>query len=431
MLNTNLQSTFAHLRARSMERPVSAVGAKPANSTPCLDDYEVLCNLGKGANATVYLVREKNTRHLYALKAVDKFTEAGRKVACSTVLNEQAALTKLSGSEFILPLHACFHDTEYWYLVTEYLPGGDLQDLLCTMESLDVEAIRFYMAELLLAIEDIHAHNIIHRDIKQENVFIDTDGHIVLGDFGVAWLFSDFAPETHLTHGRVGTPAFSSPEVLFDHEYGFEADLWAFGVMLYEMLSDREAFKTDTVLPDDPTWLRHLSEHIKCDEPVIVESPSMTEDAADLVSQLLRKDRNSRLSDITEIKKHPFFGAIDWARISSRSLTPPWVPHISTRQVWVQPIICSGDEYTAGYDPLPSFTFRAASSSLSRVCGRRQQVFGVLEGCAPLVTWVDGSNYVEEVVSQAPPRQRSLKTVSRWVMKSWVMRALSHPVRSA
>jgi serine/threonine protein kinase len=73
--------------------------------------------------------------------------------------------------------------------------------------------------------------------LKQENIFIDTDGHIVLGDFGVAWLFSDCAPETHLTRGRVGTPAFSSPEVLFDHEYGFEADLWAFGVILYEMLS--------------------------------------------------------------------------------------------------------------------------------------------------------------------------------------------------
>jgi len=78
----------------------------------------IMRTLGKGANATVYLVREKNTPHLYALKAVDKLTESGRKVACSTVLNEQAALTKLSGSDFILPLHACFHDTEYWYLVT-------------------------------------------------------------------------------------------------------------------------------------------------------------------------------------------------------------------------------------------------------------------------------------------------------------------------
>lgn len=416
-----------------MEGVISAVGAKSANSTPCLDDYEVLHTLGKGANATVYLVREKNTPHLYALKAVDKFNEAGRKVACSTVLNEQAALTKLSGSDFILPLHACFHDTEYWYLVTEYIPGGDLQHLLqdpYRMESLDVQAVRFYMAELLLAIEHVHAHNIIHRDIKQENVFIDTDGHIVLGDFGIARLFSDSAPETHLTRGRVGTPAFSSPEVLFDHEYGFEADLWAFGVVLYEMLSDREAFKSDTVSPDDPTWLRHLSEHIKCDEPVIVESPLMTEDAADLVSQLLRKDRDSRLSDITEIKKHPFFGTIDWASIASRSLRPPWVPRlISAHQAGMhyrEPIICAGDQYTVDDDPLPSFAFHAAPSSLSRACGRRQQVFGVLGGCAPLVSWVDGSSYVEEVTYHAPTRQRRLKGLSSWVMKAW-----KYPVRSA
>ena len=96
----------------------SAVDAKPANANPCLDDYDFLRTLGTGANATVYLVREKHTSHLYALKAVDKYTQAGRKVACSMVFNEQAALTKLSGNDFILPLHACFHDTEYYYLVT-------------------------------------------------------------------------------------------------------------------------------------------------------------------------------------------------------------------------------------------------------------------------------------------------------------------------
>ena len=70
-------------------------------------------------------------------------------------------------------------------------------------------------------------------------MFIDTDGHIVLGDFGIAWLFDGCDQKTHLTRGRVGTPAFSSPEVLFEQEYGFEADLWAFGIILYEMLSGR------------------------------------------------------------------------------------------------------------------------------------------------------------------------------------------------
>ncbi len=91
----------------------------------------------------------------------------------------------------------------------------------------------------LLAIEHIHAHNIVHRDLKPENVFIDTDGHIVVGDFGISWLFDDSAPNAYLTRGRVGTPAFSSPEVLFEEDYGFEADLWAFGVIVYEMLTRR------------------------------------------------------------------------------------------------------------------------------------------------------------------------------------------------
>jgi serine/threonine protein kinase len=69
-------------------------------------------------------------------------------------------------------------------------------------------------------------------------VFVDTDGHIVLGDFGIACLFGDSAPTPYVTRGCVGTTAFSSPEVLSGDDYGFEVDLWAFGVMLYEMLSD-------------------------------------------------------------------------------------------------------------------------------------------------------------------------------------------------
>lgn len=76
----------------------------------------------------------------------------------------------------------------------------------------------------------------IHRDVKPENVFIDTDGHIVLGDFGISWLFDDFT-SAYFTRGRVGTPAFSSPEVLSGSDYSFGADLWAFGVILYEILS--------------------------------------------------------------------------------------------------------------------------------------------------------------------------------------------------
>ncbi|KAI0302995.1 kinase-like domain-containing protein [Russula brevipes] len=433
MLNTKLQShfsSFVNLRARSVGRTVTAVDAQCANSTPCLDDYEFLRTLGTGGTATVYLVREKRTSHLYALKAVDKYTSAGRKIPCSTVLNEQAALSELNGNDFILPLHACFHDTENYYLVMEYLPGGDLEGLHRS-QVLDAEAVRFYMAELLLAIEHVHACNIIHRDIKPENIFIDTDGHIVLGDFGMAWPFNCSTQDAYSTHGCIGTPAFSSPEVLFGQDYSFEADLWAFGVVLYEMLTGREAFQTKTVPLGDPSWLRHLAKHVKSDEPVLTESPLMTEDAMDLLSQLLKKCPASRLSDISEIKKHPFFGAIDWAGVASRSLPPPWVPRlISTRLIGVhfqEPIVIPGERYSAGDDPLPSFAFRVEFTSLSRACGRRQQVFGVLDGCAPLISWVDGSSCAREVVCRASGRQRRLKTLSRWIKGLRVLNPLCAP----
>ncbi len=136
MLNTKLHSriqSIVHSRVRSEEVcPEFAIGlddgflnhilvlqpAQCATGTPCFDDYEILRTLGTGAHAVVYLVREKQTSHLYALKAVYKYTEAGRRVSWSTVINERTTLMELSGNDFILPLHACFHDTDYFYFVT-------------------------------------------------------------------------------------------------------------------------------------------------------------------------------------------------------------------------------------------------------------------------------------------------------------------------
>jgi serine/threonine protein kinase len=404
--------------------------AQCATGTPCLDDYEFLRTLGAGANATVYLVREKHTSHLYALKAVYKFTSNGRKVSSSMVISEQSTLAELNGNDFVLPLHACFHDSENFYLVTDYLPGGDLERLQAFKE-LDVEAIRFYMAELLLAIEHVHAHHIIHRDIKPENIFIDTDGHIVLGDFGIACQFaSDSFPQTYFTRGRVGTPAFSSPEVLLEKDYGFEVDLWAFGVILCELLNGREAFAVNTVPADDPTWLKHLVQHVEHDDPVMFEGSYMTDDAFDLVSRLLQKCPDARMSDISEIKQHPFFDTIDWDSAASRSLTPPWVPHlVSTRAAGVHfedAVVYTGETYDVVDDPLPGFTFRVATSSVSAASKHRQQIFRTLDGCAPLISWIDGSSY-EQIAARISARQEGgLKSFSRWARK-----ALHRPIRSS
>ena len=132
MHNPRLQSRIHSLvhssKVRSLEVcPDFVIGldfnqillVQPATTTPRLDDYELLRFLGEGANATVYLVREKQTSHLYALKAVEKYDPAtGRKVSWDMVKNEQSTLRELNGNDFVLPLHACFHDSENFYLVT-------------------------------------------------------------------------------------------------------------------------------------------------------------------------------------------------------------------------------------------------------------------------------------------------------------------------
>ncbi|KAI0301915.1 hypothetical protein B0F90DRAFT_1716350 [Multifurca ochricompacta] len=123
----------------------------------------------------------------------------------------------------------------------------------------------------------------------------------------------------------------------------------------------------------------------------------------------------------------------DWSGVVSRSLTPPWVPHlISTRLAGVhfqEPVLCAGERYSIVNDPLPGFTFRVAPSSVSSASKRRQEIFGVLDGCAPLISWVEGSSRAstrEPIAYRASERQGSLKIFSRWVR-----RALNRPVRSA
>ena len=123
----------------------------------------------------------------------------------------------------------------------------------------------------------------------------------------------------------------------------------------------------------------------------------------------------------------------DWNCVASRSLTPPWVPHlVSTRVAGVhfeEPDVYVGELYDTVDDPLPSFTFRVASSSVSAASKHRQQIFGLLDGCAPLVSWVDGSSCTEargEIASRVSERQGGLKSFSRWARK-----ALNRPRRSA
>ncbi|CAH1446707.1 unnamed protein product [Lactuca virosa] len=139
--------------------------------------------IGKGAFGEVRVCREKTTGSVFAMKKLKK-SEMLRRGQVEHVRAERNLLAEVD-SNCIVKLYCSFQDDEYLYLIMEYLPGGDMMTLLMRKDTLTEDEARFYVAETVLAIESIHKHNYVHRDIKPDNLLLDRYGHLRLSDFGL------------------------------------------------------------------------------------------------------------------------------------------------------------------------------------------------------------------------------------------------------
>ncbi|XP_048232785.1 serine/threonine-protein kinase tricornered isoform X4 [Ricinus communis] len=312
-----------------------------------VDDFELLTMIGKGAFGEVRVCRENTTGHVYAMKKLKK-SEMLRRGQVEHVRAERNLLAEVD-SNCIVKLYCSFQDEEFLYLIMEYLPGGDMMTLLMRKDTLTEDEARFYVAETVLAIESIHKHNYIHRDIKPDNLLLDRYGHLRLSDFGLCKPLDcstiqegDFsvvnnsvngtaqneerpaAPKRTqqeqlkhwqknrrmLAYSTVGTPDYIAPEVLLKKGYGMECDWWSLGAIMYEMLVGYPPFYSDDPMSTCRkivNWRTHLK---------FPEEARLSREAKDVISKLLC-NVNQRLGTkgADELKAHPWFNGVEWDKL--------------------------------------------------------------------------------------------------------------------
>eukprot|EP00923_Selenidium_pygospionis_P006047 GHVN01010421.1.p1 GENE.GHVN01010421.1~~GHVN01010421.1.p1 ORF type:complete len:320 (+),score=47.77 GHVN01010421.1:212-1171(+) len=231
------------------------------------------------------------------------------------VKNEKEILQRLN-HPFIVNLWSTFQDERCLYMVMEYVNGGELFSLLKEHRGIPVDHSRFYSSEIVVALEYIHNLDIVYRDLKPENLLLDSRGHLKITDFG----FSKVVPQSGKTWTLCGTPEYLAPEVIQSKGHGKAVDWWALGVLIFEMISGWAPFEDKTPFGIYQKVLQGKIEFASCFDP----------SSKDLIRKLLVGDPSNRfgcLNDgVSDIKNHVFFAPVDWLNCSRGLLKPPVVP---------------------------------------------------------------------------------------------------------
>ncbi|XP_048345755.1 serine/threonine-protein kinase N1 isoform X2 [Sphaerodactylus townsendi] len=288
-----------------------------------MDDFQFVAVLGRGHFGKVLLSKLCRTGELFAIKALKKGDIVARDEVESLMCEKRIfeAVTH-SRHPFLVNLYACFQTPQHVCFVMEYTAGGDLMMHIHTDVFTEPRAT-FYAACVVLGLQFLHDHKIVYRDLKLDNLLLDTEGFVKIADFGLCKEGMGYADRTSTF---CGTPEFLAPEVLTDTSYTRAVDWWGLGVLIYEMLvgespfpGDDEEEVFDSIVNDEVRYPRFLST-----------------EAIGVMRRLLRRNPERRLGsserDAEDVKKQPFFRSIDWEALLARKIKPPFVPVIKCRE---------------------------------------------------------------------------------------------------
>ncbi|XP_030387933.1 serine/threonine-protein kinase N isoform X1 [Scaptodrosophila lebanonensis] len=285
-----------------------------------MDNFRLLSVLGRGHFGKVILAQLRTNQQYYAIKALKKGDIIARDEV-ESLLSEKRIFEVANAMRhpFLVNLYSCFQTEQHVCFVMEYAAGGDLMMHIHTDVFLEPRAV-FYAACVVLGLQYLHENKIIYRDLKLDNLLLDTDGYVKIADFGLCKEGMGFGDRTGTF---CGTPEFLAPEVLTETSYTRAVDWWGLGVLIFEMLvgespfpGDDEEEVFDSIVNDEVRYPRFLSL-----------------EAIAVMRRLLRKNPERRLGsserDAEDVKKQAFFRSIVWDDLLLRKVKPPFVPTIN------------------------------------------------------------------------------------------------------
>ncbi|KDR66583.1 hypothetical protein GALMADRAFT_232442 [Galerina marginata CBS 339.88] len=403
-------------------------------------DLQVIRFLGEGTSGKVYFVKDRISKSKVALKVMPK---AGKSEYTLSVIQQEREIgAKLSDSPWFVNLWAAWHDEANLYIAMIAYPT-DLDSEMLRCGTIQPSRARFYMAEIIIALTELHSRGIIHRDIKAPNILIDREGHIVLADFGLSKDFDEVPTIAERVHQPYwpylrdenptsetvprnpeelyfiawdyrGSELEMAPEVHLRQPYSFGVDFWSSAVVLYWMLTGRPPFYEDEDEYEDGG-----EDDVKPLPYKIAEDPlywdpldNVDDETKDFLERMLEKNPKKRLMISYEIPNHPYFAGINWTLMEERKISPPWIPEYEVCHVYeaTAPVFTPGQPFLdPDTDPLPEFNFLSKEAARTVIFhdGYDSDEDSDLSDTVTDVEIMQMGSYEDLVIFDAPPALRN------------------------
>ncbi|XP_065908998.1 cAMP-dependent protein kinase catalytic subunit beta-like [Dysidea avara] len=316
----NVEDASIPLEDRVISKPPEKLASVEAylEGPPSVNNFDKIRTIGVGYFGRVALVQHKRTGLFLAMKVVNKRKVVKEKYIKHAIYEKE--VLQLLRSQYVVNLHYCFKDNCNLCYLLDYVPGGDLFTYMEKVHYLDEDHARFYISQMVLAVEYLHSNNIAYRDFKLENILLDHIGYCKLTDFGYAKKF------TGRTWTLCGTPEYVAPEMILHRGYNHSVDWWSLGILAYEMVRGIPPFYGSS---DDVIFKRIVE--CKASSKNECYHHSVCICLKDLLGRLIQVDLSKRIGNlkngVTDIKDHVWFDKINWVALANKEVKAPYIPY--------------------------------------------------------------------------------------------------------